>query len=217
MAINKLKLNENFDFLTKSCLTNDLLEHEIHLGLSKSNVHPHMIKYIEGYRNNIAVYKIDLLIQSFRIFVNFVKSLPKDECVLFITKKREILNNVKELAVSNNQYYMVGKWIPGLLTNFITYRKDILNLYTKKQKNRKRVLANTLGVSSMSRLPSLIIIIGLEGNLTAVREAYKLNIPVVGFAASREDSRKLTYCIPSNLNSTKSLSFYLKLIKLAFS
>nr|YP_007890735.1 ribosomal protein S2 [Jakoba libera]AGH24229.1 ribosomal protein S2 [Jakoba libera] len=195
---------------------NELMGHEIHLGLSKTNVHPLMIKYIQGYRNEISVYRMELLIESFRIFTNLVKQFSKDDCILFITKKREISNSIKKLAIDHHQYYMLGKWIPGLLTNFATYSKDILNLYTKKQKNRKRVLTNTLGISSMSKLPSLIIIIGLEGNSTAIREAHKLNIPIVGFTSSREDPKKVTYCIPSNLSSSKSMHFYLKLLQLSF-
>lgn len=190
-----------------------LFPHEVHYGLSKKDHHQSMIKYLDGYRNNIGIFNLKILLQSFRIFSHLLSQGSSVGPILFVTKNKFLGYKLEHLARKYGHYYTTGKWINGLLTNFGDIKKNMIHVYGANFKRRKRVLVNTLGISSMNQLPTLIVMIGMQGNNVALKEANKMNIPVLGFASGRENSSRTTHCIPSNLNSEKALYFYYHLIE----
>jgi len=120
--------------------------------------------------------------------------------------------------------YVNEKWLGGLLTNFQTIRKSIDNLkkleemeetgeinnYTKKEqkilrKKKEKMQKYVGGIKDMEKLPDLILIIDVKKEELAVKEANKLNIPIVALVDTNCDPDPIDYIIPGNDDAIRSI------------
>ena len=60
----------------------------------------------------------------------------------------------------------------------------------------------------MTRLPKVIFVIDSKHEITAVREAKKLSIPIVSLSSSDCDFWEVEYPIPGNDSSKTSIRFF---------
>ena len=67
----------------------------------------------------------------------------------------------------------------------------------------------------MGSLPDLIFIIDTVREQIAIKEAIKLNIPIAAIIDTNSDPEGITYPIPGNDDSTKSIKLYCDLISQA--
>jgi small subunit ribosomal protein S2 len=120
-------------------------------------------------------------------------------------------------------FYIVERWLGGTLTNFSTIKKSIKrlkqlekegsNLYenmTKKETqmlNREKVkLADQhRGIKDMKRLPDALVIVDAQYEDTAIKEAKRLDIPVIAIVDSNTDPNKVDYAIPANDDSMRTI------------
>ena len=121
-------------------------------------------------------------------------------------------------------FYIVERWLGGTLTNFSTIKKSIKrlkllekegsNLYenmTKKETqmlNREKLkLADQhRGIKDMRRLPDLVVIVDAQYEDTAIKEATRLDIPTIAIVDSNTDPNKVTYPIPANDDSMRTIN-----------
>jgi small subunit ribosomal protein S2 len=91
--------------------------------------------------------------------------------------------------------------------------KEGSNLYenlTKKETqmlNRERVkLADQhRGIKDMRRLPDAVVVVDAQYEDTAIREAKRLDIPVIAIVDSNTDPNKVDYPIPANDDSIRTI------------
>ena len=81
---------------------------------------------------------------------------------------------------------------------------------TKKETqmlNRERVkLADQhRGIKDMKRLPDAIIVVDAQYEDTAIREAKRLDIPVIAIVDSNTNPKKVDYPIPANDDSMRTI------------
>ena len=120
-------------------------------------------------------------------------------------------------------FYVVERWLGGTLTNFSTIKKSIKRLkllekegsslynnLTKKETqtlNREKVkLADQhRGIKDMRRLPDAVLVVDAQYEDTAIREAKRLDIPVIAIVDSNTDPEKVDYPIPANDDSIRTI------------
>jgi small subunit ribosomal protein S2 len=120
-------------------------------------------------------------------------------------------------------FYIVERWLGGTLTNFSTIKKSIKrlkqlekegsNLYenmTKKEiqmLNREKVKLSDQhrGIKDMRRLPDAIVVVDAQYEDTAIKEAKRLDIPVIAIVDSNTDPNKVDYAIPANDDSMRTI------------
>lgn len=135
--------------------------------------------------------------------LSFLKDLSKNQRnILFIVSSKEfLLNNLIKLFIqrtgtgSNNEYCLVDKWVPGLLTNFGT--KVISSSHSKRE---------------LKFIPDCVVF--LDTNIQyigAVQELKRVNIPSVGLVGPLTDEF-YDYRIPANTNSTEVKTLFLRLV-----
>ena len=119
--------------------------------------------------------------------------------------------------------YVNRRWLGGLLTNFNTIRKRIQRLHelrelqeagrldllpTKERMSMEAELRkleyNLGGVADMQRLPDAVIIIDLKTEEIALREAERLEIPIIGLVDTNCDPTPVDYVIPGNDDAIRS-------------
>jgi small subunit ribosomal protein S2 len=206
-------------------LIKQLLEAGVHFGHQTKRWNPKMKKFIFGSRSGI--YIIDLekteeCINKARDFIMDITS--KGEAVLFVGTKKQAQEVVYQEAVRAGMFYVTERWPGGLLTNFATIKKSINRLkdiermredgtfakLTKKEvalleKELAKLKKNFAGIVSMERMPKAVFIVDTQKEDTAVREAKRLGIPIIGLIDTNADPDLVNYPIPGNDDATKSI------------
>jgi small subunit ribosomal protein S2 len=202
----------------------ELLEAGVHFGHQTRRWNPRMRRFIYGEREGIHI--IDLLqteelLNQARGFVTEVAA--KGGVILFVGTKKQARDSVQEWAERCQMPYVNRRWLGGLLTNFQTIRKRIQRLHelrelqeggrldllpTKERMSMEAELRkleyNLGGVADMPRIPDAVVIIDLKTEEIALREAERLEIPIIGLVDSNCDPGPVSYVIPGNDDAIRS-------------
>jgi small subunit ribosomal protein S2 len=203
----------------------ELLEAGVHFGHQTQRWNPKMRPYIYGARNGIYVIDLrkttDLLDEAYNLVRDYA---AKGRNILFVGTKKQAAEVVAEEATRSGAYYINRRWLGGMLTNFETIRgrvnklkeleEFINNGYVDKlpkkevaQLNRQLAkLSKTLGgIKDMRGLPDLIFIVDQAKEEIAIKEANKLNIPVICLADTNANPDGINYIIPGNDDAIRSI------------
>jgi small subunit ribosomal protein S2 len=202
----------------------ELLEAGVHFGHQTRRWNPRMRRFIFGEREGIHIIDLlqteELLAQATE-FVTEVAA--KGGVILFVGTKKQARDSVQEWAERCEMPYVNRRWLGGLLTNFNTIRKRIQRLHelrelkeggrldllpTKERMSMEAELRkleyNLGGVADMQRIPDAVIIIDLKTEEIGLREADRLEIPIVGLVDTNCDPGPVSYVIPGNDDAIRS-------------
>lgn len=208
-------------------LIRELLENGVHFGHLRKHWNPKMEKFIYGRKKNIYIIDLEKTAQRLQEAQEFVKNVVKDRGkILFVSTKRQTRNIVKEMALSCGMPYMVERWIGGLLTNFSTVKsrvKEYKRLIEKRDKGEfegltkkevvklnkalEKMRINYEGIVDLEELPACLYIVDPKKEINAVKEAQKLNIPIVALIDTDGDPMVIDYPIPGNDDAIKSVKY----------
>lgn len=204
---------------------NDLLEAGCHFGHQTKRWNPKMKEYVYGAKNGISIIDLTKTMRQIGDACNFLqKVVMNGGDVLFVGTKRQAQQIIKELAEKTGMYYVSERWLGGTLTNNVTIRKSIAKMYeidkmltsdsnTSFKKKELSVFArkgeklhrDLDGIADMKKLPAVMVIIDVFHDDIAVREANKLNIPIVAIVDTNGDPEPVDYPIAANDDAVKSL------------
>ncbi len=212
----------------------DLLGTGAHFGHVTRKWNPKFKPYVLFEKNGIHIIDLELTIKCIEKASNFVKDIvAKKGEILFVGTKKQAQDIVQQEADRCSMHYIVERWLGGTLTNFSTIKKSIKrlkllekegsNLYeymTKKETqmlNRERVkLADQhRGIKDMRRLPDAIIVVDAQYEDTAIKEAKRLDIPVIAIVDSNTNPNKVLYPIPANDDSIRTIQIIISALSSA--
>jgi len=191
-----------------------------------------MKKFIFGQRSGIYIIDLEKTEECFNKARDYLLDITsKGEVALFVGTKKQAQEVVQQEAVRAGMYYVTERWPGGLLTNFATIKKSINRLkeiekmkedgtfqkLTKKEvalleKELGKLKKNFSGIVMMERMPKAIFIVDTKKEETAVREARRLGIPVIGFIDTNSNPDLVDYPIPGNDDATKSIGLIARLL-----
>jgi small subunit ribosomal protein S2 len=182
-------------------------------------------------KNGIHIINLDETIQKLDKALAFVSEIAqKNGEFLFVGTKKQARDIIQQEADRCGMFYVVERWLGGTLTNFSTIKKSIkrlqllekegLNIYenlTKKEiqmLNRERIkLADQhRGIKDMKRLPEAIVVVDANHEITAVREARLLEIPVIAIVDTNTNPNSVDYPIPANDDSIRTIQLIISAI-----
>ena len=203
----------------------DLLGSGAHFGHVTRKWNPNFSPYIISEKNGVHIIDLESTIKAVNEAASYVKKIvSKDGEILFVGTKKQAQDIVQQEADRCSMFYIVERWLGGTLTNFSTIKKSIKrlkllekegsNLYenmTKKETqmlNREKLkLADQhRGIKDMRRLPDLIVIVDAQYEDTAIKEARRLDIPTIAIVDSNTDPNKVTFPIPANDDSMRTIN-----------
>ena len=213
----------------------ELLEAGVHFGHQTHRWNPKMKDYIYGEHNNVHIIDLSQTVHMLRNAMVAVSEVTKSEGrILFVGTKRQASEIISETATQCAQYYINHRWLGGTLTNWKTISNTIERLksiqktlddvesagLTKKEllkltRERDKLELSIGGIKDMGRLPDLIFVIDTVREQIAVKEAQKLNIPIAAIIDTNSNPEGITYPIPGNDDSAKSIKLYCELISQA--
>jgi small subunit ribosomal protein S2 len=206
-------------------LIKQLLEAGVHFGHQTKRWNPKMKKFIFGSRSGIYIIDLEKTEECINKARDFLLDLAaKGEVMLFVGTKKQAKEVVREEALRAGMYHVTERWPGGLLTNFATIKKSINRLkeieamkedgtfakLTKKEvagleKEMAKLRKNFSGISQMEKMPKAIFIVDTQKEDTAVKEARRLSIPIVGLIDTNSNPDLIDYPIPGNDDATKSI------------
>ena len=202
-----------------------LLEAGVHFGHQTRRWNPKMKEYIFGERNGIYIIDLQKSLRQFRNAIQFVYNLGvQGKPILFLGTKRQAQDVIQEEAQRCGMFYINQRWLGGLLTNFVTIQKSIkrfreleamrtngqYDLFSKKEvarceRERKKLEKNLSGIKEMVNLPDALFVIDTKLETIAIKEARKLNIPIIGVADTNCDPDEIDYVIPGNDDALRAI------------
>ena len=214
------------------CSMKQLLEAGVHFGHQTSRWNPKMKKYIYGARNNIHIVDLQLTVEEIEKAYKFVVEVAKaGKSILFVGTKKQAQEAIAQEAERCGQYFINARWLGGTLTNFKTIRSrvDRLNkldnmekmgefdLLPKKEvielkKEREKLQLNLGGIREMHALPGALFVVDPHSEEIAVKEAKKLNIPVVAITDTNCDPDNIDYVIPGNDDAIRAVKLIASII-----
>ncbi len=204
---------------------NDLLEAGCHFGHQTRRWNPKMKEYVYGAKNGISIIDLTKTMYQIAEACNFLQRVVANGGdILFVGTKRQIREIIKNLAEETGMFHVSERWLGGTLTNNVTIRKSISKmaeidktLESDAAKGMKKkevaVLARRAeklhrdldGIVGMKRLPAALVVVDVCNELNAVREANKLNIPIVAIVDTNGDPSLVDYPVAANDDAVKSV------------
>jgi len=213
----------------------ELLDAGVHFGHLKRKWNPKMAPYIFMEKNGIHIIDLHKTVIKIDEAANVMKQLARaGRKILFVATKKQAKDIVAEYSKSVNMPYVTERWPGGMLTNFPTIRKAVKKMNTidkmmtdgtfetlakreKLQVTRQRAkLEKNLGsIADLNRLPSALFVVDIQKEMNAVKEANRLNIPVIAMVDTCCDPGPIDYVIPANDDAAKSIALIMERLTLA--
>lgn len=210
----------------------ELLEAGVHFGHQIRRWNPKMKRFIFDERHGIHIIDLTKTIDHLREACRFLaQTILADGKVLFVGTKKQAQAAVKETAAVAGQPFVAERWLGGTLTNLKTVKKSLKRLqeiesmetdgrmaaYGKKEqamlrREGARLHRNLDGIRSMDDFPQALFIVDLKREHNAVAEALRLKIPIVAIVDTNCDPDQVSYPIPGNDDSIRSLRIILNAV-----
>jgi len=210
----------------------NLLEAGVHLGHKTFRWNPKMDKYIFGSKNSIHIIDLVQTLEMINSALHEIhKCISSGGRILFVSTKKQAAGTIENLAKDTSQFYVNHRWLGGMLTNWKTisnsikrYKKLSQDLkkentgFTKKELLKMGIQRDKLerslgGIADMVKIPDMIFIIDTNVEELAVKEALKLNIPIVAVVDTNSNPSGINYPIPGNDDARRAINLYCDLVK----
>ena len=211
----------------------ELLESGAHFGHQTSRWNPKMKRFIFTERNGIYIIDLQQSLSLIDQAYEFVKeTVAHGGSILFAGTKKQAQESIAEQATRVGMPYVNHRWLGGMLTNFATVSKRVDRMkeleeidfedvagsgHTKKElllleRELRKLQASLGGIRDMSRTPSALWVVDTEKEHLAVDEANKLGIPVIAILDTNANPDQVTYPIPGNDDSIRSVTLLTRVI-----
>ncbi len=176
-----------------------------HFGFKKSRRHPTVAPYLYGTKDGNDIFDLEKTADLIATASEALKEAGLNgKTVLFVGTKTEVVTIVKNAAEKVAMPFVVNRWIGGMLTNFSEIKKRISRLdelqsgtasgelerkYTKKERmvlgrESTKLEHNFKGMSTLTRIPDLMVVVDPRHDHIAVKEAQHMKVPVVAIMSS---------------------------------
>ena len=206
----------------------DLLKAGAHFGHQTYKWNPKMKEYVYGESNGIYIVDLAKTIPLAKKAFDFLKKTAQEgRPILFVGTKRQASEVIRRAALSCNAFYVVHRWLGGMLTNYKTMNLSIdklrkvermkemgdFQLLTKKERGKiekdvAKLEKNLGGIKDMRKIPGAIFVIDPNRERISIREANKLGVPVIAVTDTNCDPQGVDYIVPGNDDSIRSIQIF---------
>lgn len=209
-----------------------LLETGAHFGHQTKRWNPRMGHYIYATRDGVSIFDLIKTKDALEQALNVLEDATKNgKLVLLLGTKRQVQEKLREVAEKTGSPFVDERWLGGTLTNFEQIKDSVKRLntmkeereageykeYTKKERllidrDIEKLERKVGGLNTLDRVPDVIFIVDTHKEHSAVAEANKLGIEVVGIVDSNGDPTDIDWPIPMNDDASAALDYVLDLV-----
>ncbi len=202
-----------------------LFDAGVHFGHPSKRWNPKMEQFIFAKRARSHIFDLAKTVEAAEKAKEYLRDATANGAqVLMVGTKKQAQAAVREHGLRAGAWYINQRWLGGMLTNFQTiqkrierlvYLEDALAKGTVETQNKREALrlqteVNRLnkffgGIKEMDKLPDILFIVDTEKEDIAVREARRLNIPIVAIIDTNSDPNDADFIIPGNDDAVRSV------------
>jgi len=210
----------------------ELLDAGVHFGHQTKRWNPKMKKFIFAERNGIHIVDLNKTLTQIQVACGFLHDvILNNGNILLVGTKKQAQPEIKEAAARTGMPYVVDRWLGGTLTNLQTIRKSVARMKQidklfespegaatpkKEQASLRReqfkLHRNLDGIASLERAPSAMFVIDIAREEIAIREAQRLNIPIIAIVDTNCDPDWVTYPIAGNDDAIRAVKLITNVI-----
>src|SRR3989344_2667755 len=210
-----------------------LLETGAHFGHQTKRWNPKMAPYIFGVKEGISIFDLVKTKKALEEALEvLVKAVSEGKLVLLVGTKSQVKEKLKEVAIALNTPFVDERWLGGTLTNFDQIKASVRKLsemrearergdykeYTKKERllidrEIEKLEKKVGGLAGLTRIPDIMFVVDTHKEDSAVREANRMGVEVVGITDSNADPALVDWPIPMNDDASAALKYVLDLVK----
>lgn len=210
----------------------EMINAGVFYGRKKSKTHPKMKPYILGNRNGIEIVNLLKTKELLEKALNFLKEKAAAGAPMLFVATQPPAEDAVKLAAELGMPVVAVRWLGGALTNFKVIKsrieyfrklksdwgKGALDKYTKKERlgierELRRLQELFSGLENMAALPEVVIMIDANLHRTALREARRMNIPVVALTNTDGDPTDIDWPVVGNTRAKASINWFMSKIK----
>lgn len=213
----------------------DLLESGAHFGHQVKRWNPKVKEFVYGEQDGVHIFDLVKTKESLEIaLVEITKASRDGKSILLLATKKQAKDKALEILQTTGISVVTERWLGGTITNFNQIKKSIDLLadmkaklstgfyakYTKKERllierEKDRLERFFGGVTTLKKIPDLLIVVDIRKEITAIKEANRKKIAIVGIVDTNSDPNMVDFPIPMNDDATKALELVLEYIKQA--
>jgi small subunit ribosomal protein S2 len=186
-----------------------LMAAQTHLGHATALWNPRNSSYIFGIRDGIHIISLDATYAYLRRAARVVQEVArKGGMILFVgtrDKQEEIVVKAAEMA---SGYHIFDRWVPGSLTNGQQILGDcslkVVDVADKELPDLTALLNSAAGRSVLK--PDLVVCLNPLENEVCLHECRLHTVPTIGVIDTDADASWVTYPIPANDDSMRSIT-----------
>jgi small subunit ribosomal protein S2 len=210
----------------------DLLEAGVHFGHQTRRWNPKMKRFIFGERGGIYIIDLQQTLEHLEEAAAFARNVAeRGGSILFVGTKKQAMDAIAEQAQRVGMPFVNHRWLGGLLTNWRTISNRIDRLHELRRlrdegqldllppKERIAMLAelekldtNLGGVAEMRKQPDAVFVVDLRKEQLAVREARRLELPIIALVDTNCDPDEADYVVPGNDDAIRSCELVTRVI-----
>lgn len=203
----------------------DLLEAGLHFGHQTKRWNPKMKRFIFAERNGIYIIDLNKTLEQLSEAQQFLyDTVARGRKVLFVGTKKQAQDPLRDAAKKLGMPYIVHRWLGGMLTNSTTVRKSVSRMRdlgvaeednsidakgkkegAKRRRELNKLRRNLIGVADMDSPPGALFIVDVNRESIAVKEARRLNIPIVALVDTNSNPDDIDYPIPGNDDAIRAI------------
>src|SRR5258706_1408670 len=189
-----------------------------------------MKPFLAGKRTSIHIIDLRETVKGLIKAVHFLKTITTEGYdVLYVGTKRGAKTVIRGEAMRATCPFVTERWLGGTLTNFDTIRGRLQRLeeletletsgeiatFSKKElsgynREKRKLVKNLDGIRTMGNLPGAMVVIDPRREHIAVREANRMNIPVVALVDTDCDPDVIDLPIPANDDAMRTVTLIVK-------
>lgn len=211
----------------------DLLESGAHFGHQVRRWNPKVKDFVYGEQDGVHVFDLVKTKEAIELaLVEITKYVKEGKSVLLLATKKQAKDKALEILQDTGISVVTERWLGGTITNFGQIKKSIDSLadikaklasgyyakYTKKERllierEKERLERFFGGITTLKSMPDMLIVVDIRKEITAIKEATRKGITIVGLVDTNADPNMVDFPIPMNDDATKALNLVLGYVK----
>lgn len=192
-----------------------LMAANVHLGQSTSLYRSSTQSFIYGEYKGLHIIDLNQTLQYLKRACSVVEGVAENGGIILLLGTRPQWKVPLQAAARRmNGYFVSTRWIPGTLTN----PTELSRIWDKQEIDQFDVpTGRTLTNDEMSCIvkPDLLIVLNPTENRNALHEAMKTRVPTIGIIDTDSEPSMVTYPIPGNDDSNRSVNLLLGILSRA--
>lgn len=211
----------------------DLLESGAHFGHQVKRWNPKVKEFVYGEQDGVHIFDLVKTKEALEVaLAEITKVVKANGSVLLLATKKQAKDKALQILQETGISVVTERWLGGTITNFAQLKKSIDMLadmkvklstgyyakYTKKERllierEKERLERFFGGIANLKTTPDLLIVVDIKKEITAIKEANRKNVKIIGIVDTNSDPNLVNFPIPMNDDATKALHLVLEYIK----